>query len=370
MISNRTGRGAQVPQNLQNPGGFPAPSAGEARPLFGEIAGLLHGVPEAAIDAALLEQTRSGGKIGEHLVRCGRLTWDQVYDVLSRQARQEAEALAKSAGAAFPVETFLSVAYPAFNEQDNIRDTIRAGLVILPEFVSSFELIVVDDGSTDETGAIVEELSREDGRIRLIRHPTNVGYGGAVASALRAARGDLILMSDSDGQFSLLDAAPFLVDINDHDVVIGYRHPRADSRIRLLNAWAWNQVVSRLLKIRVRDLDCAFKMFRREVVDRLSMTATGACISAELMVQVSRGGWRLKELPVRHFGRSHGLSTGANLRVIARALREIPKLLAYRRSCGSFPPVESAGAANGARFEAPESVSAQEVSLSDAPGTR
>jgi hypothetical protein len=123
------------------------------------------------------------------------------------------------------------------------------------------------------------------------------------------------------------------------DVVVGYRYRRADPWHRLLNAWDWNRLIRFVLGVRIRDLDCAFKLFRREVIDRLRLAATGAAINAEIMVQCARGGLRIAEVPVAHYPRCHGAPTGAALRVIAKAFRELPRLWKYRYEPGLLPMV-------------------------------
>jgi glycosyltransferase involved in cell wall biosynthesis len=186
------------------------------------------------------------------------------------------------------------------------------------------EVIVVDDGSGDATAKCVEEVTAHDRRVRLVQHEHNRGYGAAVTSGLRAASGDLVMFADSDGQFDFGDVRRLLAYLSDNDFVIGYRHQRAESFQRRLNAWAWGRLVRILYGVRVRDLDCAFKLFRREVIDRLRLTAKGACINAELMCQCQRAGFRFAEVPVEHYLRKAGRSTGSSLKVIARAFRELP----------------------------------------------
>jgi hypothetical protein len=121
------------------------------------------------------------------------------------------------------------------------------------------------------------------------------------------------------------------------DVAIGYRYRRADPPHRMFNAWAWNRLIRAVLGVKVRDLDCAFKLFRRDVVDRLQLTASGAGINAEILVQCVRGGLRIAEVPVAHYPRAQGAPTGAALRVILKAFRELPRLLKYRRGPGLLP---------------------------------
>jgi glycosyltransferase involved in cell wall biosynthesis len=204
-------------------------------------------------------------------------------------------------------------------------------LAVLPRYVERFEIVVVDDGSRDLTAARVAEAARRDPRVRLVRHERNRGYGAALTTALRAATGELLMFTDSDGQFNFLDAARLLVRMGDADFVIGYRDERADNRRRRLNAWLWGWLVRCVLGVSVRDLDCAFKIFRRETLERLQLTTPGACINAEILAQCVWGGLRFEEVAVAHYPRLAGAQTGGSLKVIARALCELPALRKYRR---------------------------------------
>jgi glycosyltransferase involved in cell wall biosynthesis len=218
----------------------------------------------------------------------------------------------------------LSLCLPAYNEQDCIVETIERALAVLPSLVASLEVIVVDDGSRDATAERVRMVMARDRRVRLLVHARNKGYGAAVTSGLFSATGDLVMFADSDGQFDFRDVARLLDRLPGNDFVIGYRHRRAESFRRRLNAWAWGRLVRLVYGVRARDLDCAFKIFRRVVIERLRLTASGACINAELMCQCQRAGFRFEEVPVEHYLRKGGRPTGSNLKVIARAFRELP----------------------------------------------
>ncbi|HVX63394.1 MAG TPA: glycosyltransferase family 2 protein [Pirellulales bacterium] len=304
-------------------------------PKFGQFAQQAGWVRAAEVESCLAEQRDRGGLLGERLVGCGLLNSDQVTEILGRQAEWVARSWqAELAPLRFPYPACLSLCLPAYNEQDNIVSTLRGARAMLPHFVEEFEIVVVDDGSSDETATRVEQEARRDARVRLVRHERNRGYGAAVSSGLRAAAGDLAMFADSDGQFNFLDVARLLVSLRGADFVIGYRHCRAEGARRRLNAWLWGRAVRVLLGVEVRDLDCAFKLFRREMLDRLELTSAGACINAEIMTQCIWGGLQFCEIPVAHYPRQAGAATGARLRVICRALGELPSLRKYRRPLG------------------------------------
>jgi 1,2-diacylglycerol 3-alpha-glucosyltransferase len=319
---------------------------GLERPLFGHVARYLFGLSSEDLAGCLKQQRQRGGRLGEILRQRNLLGHGQVAKILKVQARWTARAHRGDLDSQhFPYPCSFSLCLPAYNEESNIGDTLDAACAILPEFVKDFEVVVVDDGSRDATAAIVTQHGRENSKVKLVQHPQNRGYGAAVRSGLQTARGNLIAFTDSDGQFNLLDLPQLLAHVHKHDVVIGYRHQRADNSMRSLNAWAWNCLVRMFLGLRVRDLDCAFKLFRREVLEQLELTSTGAAINAEIMMQTVQMGAQICELPVNHFPRYHGKPTGANLKVIAKAFQELPRLREIRRR--TFKPAGSTAAGSG-----------------------
>lgn len=228
----------------------------------------------------------------------------------------------------------LSVFYPCYNEEGNIRRVVGEALAFLPTLSDDFEIILVDDGSADRTGAIADELAREHACVRAVHHPSNRGYGGALQSGFRAATRELVFYTDGDGQFDITDLTRLLPLIETHDIVSGYREHRQDSLMRRLNAWLWGALVQRVLGFRCRDVDSAFKLYRREIFDRIEMKSMGALIDAEVLARAVRAGYTIAEAPVRHRPRIAGRQTGANLRVIARAFKELFQL---RREIRSTP---------------------------------
>jgi hypothetical protein len=301
------------------------------RPLFGQLAREGVGLTEAQLKECLEYQKKEGGRLGEILCERGLLTHQQILFILRIQATAVAKEIASSAHqVAFPRRTFLSLCLPAYNEEANIADTVLAACAILPEFVTRFEIIVVDDGSTDRTGEIVRRLAERFPQVRLVTHAVNRGYGGAVATGMRAAKGDLVAFMDSDGQFCLLDLPHLLVRTNDHDVVFGYRYNRADSVRRLVMAWGWGRLVGWVLGVRIRDLDCALKLFPRRVVDRLKLDSTSPAINAEILLQCVRGGLSIAQTPVNHYPRYHGVAAGCGTKMILRAFKDLYRLWRFR----------------------------------------
>jgi glycosyltransferase involved in cell wall biosynthesis len=198
----------------------------------------------------------------------------------------------------------------------------------LPLVAAEYEILIVNDGSRDGTGAIADRLAKEDPRVRHILHATNLGYGAAVADGFAASRHEYVFFTDGDNQFDVSQLALLVPFAAEFDAVIGYRINRKDDFIRLLNAHAWNHLVGRTFGLRVKDIDCAFKLIRKSALPAGRLESTGAMVSTELLVRLVRAGCSIREVGVLHQPRIAGKQTGANPRVILRAFRE---LHAFRR---------------------------------------
>jgi glycosyltransferase involved in cell wall biosynthesis len=232
----------------------------------------------------------------------------------------------------------LSLVLPAFNEEANIEFVVRRSLTVLPHFTDDFEIIVVDDGSRDATAAIVAHLMAEDSHVRLVSHPRNRGYGAALASGFRASVGNYVMFMDADRQFDIWDLrllAPFAAE---YDIVAGFRMERSDPVHRRVFAEAFNVAVRVLFGVHLRDIDCAFKLFRGDLLRGMPLTAPGALINAEIQAKARRQGARLQQVGVRHYPRVAGNPTGGSPRVIARALGETI-LLWWRMRAYKPPPL-------------------------------
>jgi len=229
--------------------------------------------------------------------------------------------------------TSVSAVLPAYNEEALIAATATTMAEVLSGLVEDYEVVVVNDGSRDRTREIVEELSQTNPRIRCVSHPVNRGYGDALKTGFSSATKELIFMTDGDKQFDVTEVSRFLPMNERAEMVIGYRSPRRDPKVRLVYAWGWKMLVSLLFGYTARDVDCAFKLFRREVWQRIQVHSGGATFSAEFLIKARGCGYRVVELPVKHLPRLAGRPTGGNPKVILRAFRDLLWLRRHLESC-------------------------------------
>ena len=226
-------------------------------------------------------------------------------------------------GRRFTFQGSISVVLPAYNEEENVGQAVRSVLEVMEPLTPDYEVIVVDDGSRDRTSEVVEELVESYPQVRLVRHEVNQGYGGALNSGFQAATRELIFFTSSDNQYDVAEVKKLLTYIESSDLVIGYRADRQDAFIRRVFAWGWTTLVNLLFGYVSRDVDCAFKLFKRQVLSQVRITSKGAMIDTELLVGAKRKGFDIIEVPVSHFPRLAGAQTGANVRVILRAFRDL-----------------------------------------------
>jgi len=224
-----------------------------------------------------------------------------------------------------PAPISLTIFFPAYNEEENLEGAVADALRVAEDspYIGDYEIILINDGSSDTTQAIAERIAAANERVRIVAHERNRGYGAALSTGLAMATKDWVFFTDADRQFDIIELQNLLVHIPAHDAVIAYRAPRRDPLMRLVNAKVWNLLNRALFGLRVRDIDCAFKLLRREDVQRLQLLSQGAMINAELLIRLARSGARIKEVPVSHWPRRRGSPTGAKPSVILRALREM-----------------------------------------------
>jgi len=220
----------------------------------------------------------------------------------------------------------ISVFFPCYNEQDNVTRTTERAIAVLEKLNADYEAIIVDDGSKDATGQIADKIAARNKRVRVVHHPTNLGYGAALQSGFRLAAKELVFYTDGDGQFDMGEMPPLLPLIKQYDIVSCYRLNRQDNMIRKINAWCWTKLVCFLFRMKIRDIDCAFKLYKREIFDNIKMVSTGALIDTEILALATRKGYTVTQRGVHHYPRTAGTQTGAKLGVIIRAFRELFKL--------------------------------------------
>jgi len=217
----------------------------------------------------------------------------------------------------------LSIVLPAYNEEANVESAVERVSTVAQQLGMDYEIILVNDGSTDRTGEIARELMQRIPNFRLVEHYPNRGYGGALKAGFAAATKDLIVFVPADNQFDFGEVNRLLERIEEADIVSGYRARRQDPFIRKLNAFGWNTLVRLLFGYLCRDIDCGFKLFRREVLKHVNLVSDGAMIDTEFLAGAKARGFRIAEVPVTHLPRVAGEATGANLGVILRAFRDL-----------------------------------------------
>jgi glycosyltransferase involved in cell wall biosynthesis len=220
----------------------------------------------------------------------------------------------------------LSYFFPAHNEEANVEGLVEEALVTLPTLADTWEIVIVNDGSRDATGRIADELTAaHPGLVRAVHHPTNRGYGGALLSGFRAARYDHVAFTDGDRQFRVADVGTLIdrMAAADHpDAVVGYRIKRADPLVRTVYAKAYRLANRIFFGLRVRDVDCACKLFRRSALEGVGVESGGAFFSAELLIKLQAAGRSVAQVGVPHYPRTAGSPTGAKPSVVFRAVRD------------------------------------------------
>jgi len=220
----------------------------------------------------------------------------------------------------------LSFFFPAHNEEANLEALVAEAMAALPALAARFEVIAVDDGSKDRTPAIADELEkRHPGVFRVVHHPVNLGYGAALRSGFRAARYELIAFIDGDRQFKVADVGRLterLAAPDAPDFVVGYRLKRADPPIRRWYARIYRLANRIFFGVRVRDIDCACKLFKRSSLETIRVASGGAFFTAELLIKLRYARRKVAEVGVPHYPRTAGSPTGAKPSVVFRAVRD------------------------------------------------
>jgi glycosyltransferase involved in cell wall biosynthesis len=224
----------------------------------------------------------------------------------------------------------ISVFFPTYNEEGNIQKVVLNAKKILLKTFNKWEIIIVNDGSSDDTREIVEKLGKEDARIRIINHKENKGYGASLKSGFYSCQYDWIAFTDSDGQFDFSEITEFVnkQDETNADLVIGYYKKRRVSKFKIITSKMWEFSVFVLFGLYVKDIDCGFKLISKKVIDKIPRLESqrGAFISSELLIKAKKANFKIIEIPVTHYPRTQGKGTGRDLKVIIKSFIDLFKL--------------------------------------------
>jgi glycosyltransferase involved in cell wall biosynthesis len=226
-----------------------------------------------------------------------------------------------------PRKPGLSVFFPAYNDSGTIASLVIAALRTARRLTNDFEVIVVNDGSADATAEIVDELARTYPEVKVVHHPQNRGYGGALRSGFAAATRDLVFYTDGDAQYDPSEMVVLWNAFNDGvDLVNGYKISRSDPLHRIVIGRIYHHTVKVLFGLRVRDVDCDFRLMRRSIFDKVQLEKNSGVICLEMMKKIQDAGFHIAEVPVHHYHRAHGRSQFFNFRRLFRTGLDVMKL--------------------------------------------
>jgi len=220
----------------------------------------------------------------------------------------------------------LTAFFPVYNEEKNVEEMVKQLKKMLPKVANAWEIVIVNDGSKDRTAAVAERLAAASPLVRVVHHTHNRGYGAALKTGFATAQYDWVFFTDGDLQFNIQQLGEFIPYTLKSNVVIGYRKSRAEGGLRAFNARVFKLFVDLLFRLHVKDIDCAFKLFKTRIVQSLELDSSGALISAEVLYKLKKKNQKFVQLPVDHLERKFGSSTGASGKVIIKAMWEFVRL--------------------------------------------
>jgi glycosyltransferase involved in cell wall biosynthesis len=220
----------------------------------------------------------------------------------------------------------ISVVLPVYNEEGNIHYVIDSIMDTLASVTGDFEIIAVDDGSADSTDKILKDIKVSCERLKVVRHPRNIGYGAALRSGFKQAEKDLIFFMDADRQFEVSEIKKLLPFIEDYDIVAAFRIRRNDPIYRLVLGFCFNFIMRILFPVKIKDINCGFKLLRSGWLKKINLTTHGALINTEMMSLAHKNKLKVKQAGVNHYPRIYGRQTGGSLKIVCRAAFEIVKL--------------------------------------------
>jgi glycosyltransferase involved in cell wall biosynthesis len=243
----------------------------------------------------------------------------------------------------------LSIFFPAFNDAGTIASLVIRAVQVASRLTDDFEVIVVNDGSEDVTASIVDELAANYPQVRAVHHPHNRGYGGALRTGFATATKEWVAYTDGDAQYDPAEFALLWARMApDVDLVNGYKIERSDPWYRVIIGTLYHHTVKVLFRLQVRDVDCDFRLMRRSIFDRVQLDKSTGVICLEMMRKIQTAGFRIVEVPVHHYHRTHGQSQFFNVRRVFWTGVDVLKLwfqlVVLRQQRGPQPVPATAGA--------------------------
>lgn len=222
--------------------------------------------------------------------------------------------------------TSLSIFFPCYNEAENVGTMIEQAVKVGEEYGADYEVVVVDDGSRDESGSIIKQWTAKNPRVRLVQHETNKGYGAALRSGLASVTKDLVFLTDGDNQFHLADIEKLFSKIDSCDVVVGFRIARQDKAYRRLNGFLWTRFSKLIFGLPVKDVDCAFKLFRRKALAGLELKSDHLLIHAEILAKLKKRGAKVEQIGIPHYPRTAGKASATSPGKLLKSFSELLRL--------------------------------------------
>jgi len=216
---------------------------------------------------------------------------------------------------------------PAYNDEENLPILIPHVDAFLSDIAQVYEILIIEDGSPDRTNEVADQLARKYKNVRVIHHGQNQGYGATLRDGFMNAKYDFVIYTDGDNQYDIYDLNPYLAMLGKSDVLAGYAIKKAVSNYRKMQSLIFNLLVRVLFFVNFKDIDCALKVFKKEVLKNMTIQSTSSFIDAEMLIKAKKSGSKISQFPVHHFPRQHGIASGAKLHVIAATIRD---MLMYR----------------------------------------
>jgi glycosyltransferase involved in cell wall biosynthesis len=216
---------------------------------------------------------------------------------------------------------------PAYNDAGNLPDLIPVVVDFLKKHSEKYEIVIIDDGAKDGTGKVADELSQKFSNVRVIHHEKNKGYSATLKEGFEDGKYDYVMYTDGDNQYDVREFEPYLYLLKDNDVIAGYATKKAISGFRKFQSWVHNTLINILFLTRYRDINCAMKIFKRPVLEKIKINSNpyGAFIDAELILKAKKSGFKIKQFPVHHYARKNGVASGAKPELVLNTLKDVIK---------------------------------------------